>query len=461
MTRRLLDRLARRPDRRDAPRRRGAGPSARRRHLRFTQRGVALIAVTTALALTAVLVNEFSRNSHVDAFGSDNARDQMRAEWLARSSLNLSEMILRLQQVLDNPQVQQQLGPVQITDYADLFMQAFGGTPEEVLDATGLAGEDAEGFGADIGYFRVSITTDDGKINANCANGKLQYWQLTYTLLEALYYFPAFDPVFQEADADGWRRDRAQQTQAIIDYVDSNTTRAYAPGEPPNTANEDYGYENLKDQYRPKNNYLDTVDELKLVRGVDERFWTLFGQAFTVYGGCQLNVRALEDPRIVAAIIFLTAKNKEDPVIRDGALLWYHAQAVAFARTNGYFFSTTQDLVDFVKDPEAQLSGALADASAQGGATGQAAPIAIQIPGVPVGIDLGVELDQAEVDKILRAGAQRTYRVEAEGVVQRNAPYAPIARRITAVWDMGNVNVNQRSDEAKSRNGAWVYLQIE
>jgi hypothetical protein len=33
-----------------------------------------------------------------------------------------------------------------------------------------------------------------------------------------------------------------------------------------------------------------------------------------------------------------------------------------------------------------------------------------------------------------------------------------VRRTLTAVWDMGNVNSNQRSQDAKARNGAWVYL---
>ncbi len=432
----------------------------------FTQRGVALIAVATALTMTAILAKEFATDTQIDAFGADNARDQMRAEMLAQSSLNLSEMILRLQQVLDAPDVAEQIGAVQITDYADLFMSAFGGTAEEVASATGLFGDEAKGLGADIGAFGIRILSDDGKINLNCANGKREYAQLTYTLLDALYYFPAFDPLFQDADAEGWRRDRRLQTEALIDYIDEDGSKVAPPGEPPASGAEDYGYDSLPDDYKAKNNYLDTLEELKLVRGVDERFWTLFSPAFTVYGGCKLNIRAVDDPRIIAAIIFLTVKDKNDPVVRDGNTLWIHAQAVAWARKNGFFFNTAQDFVDFVKDPEAQLGAGLTDDTAGGtggtggtGGIGGSATPAIQIPGVPPGMDLGVELDIAEVNKILRAGPQRTYRLEAWGEVTRFPPFTPLRRTVNAVWDMGTVNINQRSTEARARNGAWVYLR--
>lgn len=431
---------------------------ARRRTKR--ERGVALILVTTALGLCAIFASEFQTNTRYDSFGADNTVDQFRSEVLARSAISLSEMIIRLQQVLDNKDVQEQLGQIQITDYADMFMAAFGGDSEEVRGMLGsfADAEEAKGFGAEIGSFGVKITSDDGKINVNCANGKPEHSQLTYTLLESLYYFPAYDRLFEDPDADGWRRDRKLQTEAIIDFIDENRDRAVPPGEPRSGAGEDYGYESLDDRYVAKNDYLDTVEEMRLIRGVDDRFWTLFGPAFTVYGGCKLNVRSLEDPRIIAAILYLTAKDREDPVIRDGARLWYHALAVQFARQNGLPFATSQEFVDFVKDPEALFQNPFGD---QGGTppTG-AAPVPIQIPGVPPGTDLGLALDPAAVDKVLRAGPQRTYRVEAWGQVRRHEIHPPILRKIEAVWDMGNVNSNQRSQDAKARNGAWVYVKV-
>lgn len=428
---------------------------SRKQGKHFTQRGIALIVVMVALMMGAIVTKELSTNVNVDAFGADNATEQMRADFLARSALNLSELILRLQQTLDQPEVKEQLGAVQLTDYADLFMSAFGGTPEEVAATTGLVGEEAKGFGADIGAFGVSIRSDDGKINLNCANGKPEYAQLTYTLVDAMYYFPAFDPLFQVADADGWQRDRRRQTEAIIDYIDSGLDQVSAPGAPKSGASEDYDYSKLK--YKAKNNYLDTLDEAKMIRGVDDRFWTLFSPALTVYGGCKLNVRTVEDPRILAALIFLTVKNEDDPVVRDGQLLWYHATAVAYAKDNGYFFDTLEDFEKFVKDPEGAMMMGITEATAAAGGT--TTPPAVQFPGVPVGLDLGVELDHAKVEKVLRAGPQRTYRVEAWGEITRNQPYNPIRRELTAEWDMGNVNVNPRATDQRSRNGAWVHLK--
>src|SRR5205814_588743 len=97
----------------------------------------------------------------------------MQAEFLARSGANLTQLIIRLQtDVVDK--YRKQMGDFQLTDYAPMFMGAFGGGRDEV-DAVaqllgGFRGDAIKGLGVDVGRFDVTITTDDGKINMNCAH---------------------------------------------------------------------------------------------------------------------------------------------------------------------------------------------------------------------------------------------------------------------------------------------------
>src|SRR5262249_30201697 len=76
-------------------------PSAARRK-RNRQRGVALVAVMLAIAIVLVFANEFGTSTSVDLMAAANYRDQMRAHFLARSAINLSELVIRVQQRLDN-----------------------------------------------------------------------------------------------------------------------------------------------------------------------------------------------------------------------------------------------------------------------------------------------------------------------------------------------------------------------
>ena len=176
---------------------------------------------------------------------------------------------------------------VQITDYADQLMLPFCGGPEEVKAAIGFSPIRCKGLGADIGTCGIDgpITTEDDKININCANDDAVVGDDQERARRA-DVLPRVRPGVRRErrrglaprSRDSGRRDhRLHRRRTRCTLRDRGTT-------------EDYGYESLKDRYYAKNNYIDTVGELKLVRGVDDRFWTLFGNAFTVYGGCKTNL---------------------------------------------------------------------------------------------------------------------------------------------------------------------------
>jgi hypothetical protein len=438
------------------PTRVGASPARRKR---VRQRGVALVAVMIAIAITLVISDEFGTSTNGDLMAAANYRDQMRSHFLARSALSLSELVIRVQQRIDNVKELRESG-IRITDFADQVLLAFCGNTEEVQAAIGLSSMDAKGLGADVGTCGITgqITTDDDKLNLNCANGNVQTTsKYLKSELDALIYFPAYDPVFEDADAEGYRRDRATQAAAIVDYIDADSQRVHDFG-----TTEDYGYENLKDHYRAKNNYIDSVGELRLVRGVDDRFWSLFAPAFTVYGGCQINVSALSNSQLIAAILYLSAKNASDPILQDPVRLFALAGLVAKAKQFGMTFTKPDDFAAFVKDPAAQL-GTLATRSGTLAGSAASAAISAGIPGLTGGGQkLGLELDPAKLKQIVSAGPRRTYRVEAWGEIERKqkmadgSPVFPAIRTtITGVWDTKVIPQNVRKPPVPK--GAWVF----
>jgi general secretion pathway protein K len=436
----------------------GKKPPKRRRRRR--QRGIALVMVMIAIAITLVITNEFGTTTNVDMMAAANYRDQMRSHFLARSSLDLSELVIRLQQRLDN--IKEYRGQVQITDFADQVLLAFCGSPEEVQAAVGFSAGSVKGLGADVGQCGIngSIKTEDDKINVNCANGNDATAAALKSELDALIFFPAYDPIFDEPDAENYRRDRATQVASIVDYIDSNQTRLRERG-----TTEDYGYESLKDRYYAKNNYIDTVGELKLARGVDDRFWTLFGSSFTVYGSCKTNLSALSNSQLIAAILYLAAKNPNDPILANPQQLFQLAGMIAQARQFGETFSSLDDFISYVKDPGASISSL---ASKGGSFAGSAASSALSqgIPALAGGTKLGIVLDKTKLAQIAGAGPRRTYRVEAWGEIERaqkdanDQPVFPSIRTtITGVWDTKVVPQNARKPPVP--NGAWVFMKEE
>ena len=418
------------------------------------ERGIALIIVMSFITLLVGLVAEYSTNTTVNYVSAINARESMRAQFLNRSGANLAQLILRVQtDVLDKNR--KFLGDIQLTDYTGLFMGAFGGSAEEVKDLSammgGFDGEAIKGLGVSAGQFDVQITSEDGKLNMNCANGSETSRKNLRTQLEALLYFEAFNPIFESPDADGCNRNREVQVSAMMDYIDKDKGKSGQRG-----SSEDYGYQSLDDRYRAKDNYIDTTSELKLIRGIDDRFWTLFGSQFTVYGDCKVNIGSMQDPKLIASVIFLSAKSPEDPVVKDPALLWKLAKRVAEARSFGIYFDDLKAFSDYVKNPD----GALSDLLGGGGVNGQ--PLQADVANAAQAVDpvQGVELDEQKLGQVASSGPRRLYRVEVTSSVGSSPNGEPrFQRKLIGIWDTEVQNQNMRNQEY--RRGSWVFWREE
>ena len=424
----------------------------KRREPMFSQKGIALLMVTVGISIILSMAYEFDGSALVDFEAASKARDDMQMEFNVRSGMNLSQLLVRIQtQVLDKNR-DALGGDPQIGDFTGFFLGFFGGDRQEVDDLAeamgGFTEDTLKTLGVSNGRFDIQIGTEDGKINVNCA-ADIQKQENLKSMIEALFYLQAYDPIFQNPAADGWRRTREEQAAAIVDYIDRDTSRVGQSG-----AAEQYGYESLRDRYLPKNQRIDTVGELKQVRGVDDRLWTLFGSAFTVYGprGCTLNIGSVSDPNLIAAIISLSAKNPEDPVVRDPQKLWALARRVsessapAGAGGFGAQWANVQDFANFVKDPQGSLTALFGQQSAQGlEPTGDVTDLGPAIA--------GVELDTQKLSQIVSAGARATYRVEV------TAQVGNLTKRVVGVWDTQVVNQNQRNPALTQ--GAWVYWREE
>src|SRR4029078_9529669 len=75
----------------------------RRAPLDRRERGVAMLVVLTWLALMISVISEFTYGTTVDAAQAANARDEIRAHYLARLSVTLSRLLIKIQQRFVDP----------------------------------------------------------------------------------------------------------------------------------------------------------------------------------------------------------------------------------------------------------------------------------------------------------------------------------------------------------------------
>ena len=417
----------------------------RNRLNRRREEGVALISAIVMIAVISATTADFAYDAQVELAAATNARDELRAHYLARSAINISRMLLHLQKKLVEPNKKHLGGmDIQLADYASLITSMFA-SEEGGAALGGLLGleEGAEvkGLGVDLGTFDIEMESLDGKLNLNCGGGANSGAPAVTRLvagLAGLMLPERYNRLFQEPREDGQYLDRQQTISAILDWIDQDTVVFGS------TAAEDYGYRAKKVPYEIKNQYFDSLEELRLVHGVNDDFMSAFANAFTVYGSCRVNVSVAEAP-LIGALIQQFASNPSDPALRyeNLALL---ARTVVYVRDLMGGFADADAFIKVIEDPGAQLGVA----SAVENILGQSG--ADQDSGLPQVI--GVAVQKNKLKEAITAGTERRiWRMTGRAEVGR------VRKKIVAVWDTKFISNQAR--RTTTGPGGFLYWREE
>lgn len=299
---------------------------------RSSERGAALLVAVVAIAVLTALAVDLAYETQVRLRIAGNARDELRAEALAHSAVNVSRLVLGFQNQIDvamaansppqtasgtsggtnptsilpRPQIWN-LIPVSSALTHALFgdggsapaakraEQASGASPAEGTPAVVSAS-----YGDFEGGFQARIEDEAQKVNVQL-DGLMKTSTQLGPQVEALLRLicdPKWDPLFDRTDADGQRYTRADLIIHLRDWVDDDATasglKASFPGgncsfvlqQPPFEpafSDENFAYDRGTDRYKAKNNRMDSVDELSLVAGVSDVLMAAFGDQLTVY----------------------------------------------------------------------------------------------------------------------------------------------------------------------------------
>jgi general secretion pathway protein K len=313
----------------------------RTRKLRRQRRGVALVMVLGALAILTVLLAEFQDESSSDSASAIADRDALRAEYVARSGINLSRLLLSTE-----PTIRTAIGPllammmgggsapqIPVWEFADQILGAFNDTAGSKAFSI-LAGVDLSKGGKNLGIkgakFDVVIVDEDSKINVNMAARNDAFSQTRLgTQLLGLMSGDQYNTMFEQRDAEGQFNDRATICGAIVDWADADENLyACDPRNAQNTGSqaEDAYYQLLKVPYRRKNAAFDSLEELHLVRGVTEDWWATFvdpdpsnpkKRTLTIWGQGTVNVNTANAQTILAVVCGAATQTPPQPLCID------------------------------------------------------------------------------------------------------------------------------------------------
>lgn len=296
---------------------------------RKKQRGVALIMVLGAIVILTVFVTQLQESSSATLSAAIAERDAEKAEYHAKTAANLARLLVGAE-----PTVRTALGPVlaaltggrapikqiPVWKFSDAVLGIFNDREhaQAFADAAGVDISEqggAKSIGIAGGFWELRIIDEDSKINVNAAAGGDTFARLRLgSQFLGLTAAPQYTPLFEHADPDGQNSDRTTICGALVDWSDYDEMQYDCDpfgNAPQNDGAEDNIYPNIGVPYVRKNAPFDSVEELRLVRGISDTFWSTFvepdsndpdSRVFTVWGQAQVNVNTANAQTLLAIV---------------------------------------------------------------------------------------------------------------------------------------------------------------
>jgi general secretion pathway protein K len=209
------------------------------------------------------------------------------------------------------------------------------------------------------GKYELVIVDEDSKINVNLgAANDIAHIRLAQEIM-SLIGPPQYSTIFEQRDGTGQFHDRLAVCQAIIDWADVDEQAFNCDlsqlSAAQNAGVEDAWYQLLPKSYRRKNAPYDSLEELHMVRGVSEDFWSTFidpdpsnpkKRVITVWGQGMVNVNTA-NAQTLLGVVCAGAPTADICTNVDQAALFLTGVTMARGITMGApMFGNTRDFVN-------------------------------------------------------------------------------------------------------------------
>lgn len=279
------------------------------------RRGVALIMVLVLTTVLGALATDLQNAASVNLQLATNARDELQAQFHAKSAMELELFLLRFQSQLKNALAN--IVPIPLFELSGYLVSSDTmkglltdrkDTPEDAAIRDNWAAD--EEFGDFQGSFWIEEVVDENrKINinrppvVNCLN-------MTHVILAGLFDDPKYDELFERlGDSRDPIRNRLEIIANMTDWVDGNdsvdTVCTLTGDASQSSVSEDNRYRNLpyNVNYKPKNGQMSSLAELRMIPGVNDAFMEIFSPYLTVWTddvGINLNTA---EPQLIQALV--------------------------------------------------------------------------------------------------------------------------------------------------------------
>lgn len=348
---------------------------ARRRPTSKREQGVALVLVLGVITVITVFVAELSSNTSTAFQVAVSERDRLQAEYLARSGLNLTRLL-----IAKEPDIRRVIAPLysmvlghgppqlNVWAFADALLMPFANytSAKAARTSAGIDFSQMQGLKDTGGTFEVIAIPENSMINLN----KPLFWQgdeartslamQLYALTGGYQNQSPYDALFDMLDPDGQLTNRLDVVSDVIDWWDEDEQRTvFDPGAAKVTSSgrEDDIYSRFPEPYRVKNAPYDSLEELRLVRGFTDDFWATFVEPdpedprtrqVTIYGSGAVNPNESR-PEVLWSRVCSFVSNQplcQDPLQRQAFVQLF---ATARALLPVGIFERPNDFLNFVE----------------------------------------------------------------------------------------------------------------
>jgi len=351
------------------------GRSGRRAARGPREQGIALVMVLASVAILAVLLADMHESTGTAYAVALNEREYLQAEYMAKSGLALTRLV-----IAQEPQIRQTVAPIYqmllgrpppqlpVWKLANELLSPFCDyeRAQETTTSMGIDLGNAEGLGNTPGSCEIVALAENSKININdplLRDGNPARTSTAMQLFAVVggYQSPSpYDPLFDRRDADGQFTSRLDLVSNVIDWWDIDAERTIfdpGAGEVTSIGAEDDIYQSFSDPYRVKNAPFDSLEELRLIRGVGDDFWSTFvepdlddpdSRILTIYGSGSVNPNEAPPPVLLARLCSYLG---DQPLCTDPGEAAKFIQLVSTVRAlfPVPFFTRASDFLDFVE----------------------------------------------------------------------------------------------------------------
>ncbi|MCL2012778.1 MAG: type II secretion system protein GspK [Cystobacterineae bacterium] len=341
-----------------------------RRKKRISPRGAALIVVLVGITILTIFIQDMAYRGSVELILARNQRDELKAHYHARSGIQFSRLMLALQKQIEQIKIPSLSGLLGITNTTT---NDFGGYMPQSLSIqlwrlakidcylTNLLWEfdetpQADGLASTC--FDVTISDEEERLNLNQLDAPDLKTSIALAQLLSLIGDKKYNFIYEPLESGSSPITPTEIIQNIRDWIDENTSASTLnlSGQGPpfldGFSDENYYYSSkYVPHYHAKNARFDSLDELYMVHGIDDRFMAVFGDRLTVFPSInsRLNINTDDPVLLELAIRSVADPLKPDPRLQNPFFVEGLIEHIRQLKVMAGFALSVQDFVELLK----------------------------------------------------------------------------------------------------------------